>query len=50
VGPPEVVLRRTVLEPVFGCAVVVDVNAASGRPVVRVAWPDVPAGRRPVGE
>jgi len=46
VGPPEAVLQREVLEPVFGCAVVVDVNAASGRSVVRVAWPDAPAGRR----
>jgi iron complex transport system ATP-binding protein len=46
VGSPAAVLQRAVLEPVFGCAVVVDVNAASGRPVVRVAWPDAPAGRR----
>jgi iron complex transport system ATP-binding protein len=46
VGSPEAVLQRAVLEPVFGCAVVVDVNAASGRPMVRVAWPDAPAGRR----
>ena len=40
VGPPADVLQRDVLEPVFGCAVVVDMNPKSGRPVVRVAWPD----------
>jgi iron complex transport system ATP-binding protein len=39
VGEPGEVLRRPVLEPVFGCAVAVDVNPASGRPVVQVAWP-----------
>jgi iron complex transport system ATP-binding protein len=39
VGPPAEVLCRDVLESVFGCAVVVDVNPASGRPLVRVAWP-----------
>jgi iron complex transport system ATP-binding protein len=39
VGPPAEVLCREVLESVFGCAVVVDVNPASGRPLVRVAWP-----------
>jgi len=39
VGTPAEVLRREVLEAVFGCAVVVDVNPVSGRPVVRVAWP-----------
>jgi iron complex transport system ATP-binding protein len=41
VGPPAEVLRREVLEPVFGCEVVVEVSPASGRPVVRVAWPIV---------
>jgi iron complex transport system ATP-binding protein len=39
VGVPAEVLRREALEAVFGCAVVVDVNPASGRPVVQVAWP-----------
>jgi ABC-type cobalamin/Fe3+-siderophores transport system ATPase subunit len=39
VGAPVDVLRREVLEEAFGCAVVVDVNRASGRPLVRVAWP-----------
>jgi iron complex transport system ATP-binding protein len=39
VGPPAEVLQREVLEPVFGCAVVVDVNPKSGRPTVQVAWP-----------
>jgi iron complex transport system ATP-binding protein len=44
-GPPADVLQRGVLEPVFGCSVVVDVNPKSGRPVVQVAWP-VPPTRR----
>ena len=38
-GTPAEVLRRETLEAVFGCGVVVDVNPASGRPVVQVAWP-----------
>lgn len=47
VGTPADVLRRDVLETVFGCAVVVDVNPVSGRPVVQVVWPDpdLTAGR-----
>jgi iron complex transport system ATP-binding protein len=45
IGPPADVLQRGVLEPVFGCSVVVDVNPKSGRPVVQVAWP-VPPTRR----
>jgi iron complex transport system ATP-binding protein len=45
VGPPAEVLQRQVLESVFGCAVTIDVNPKSGRPVVQVAWP-VPATRR----
>jgi iron complex transport system ATP-binding protein len=40
VGTPADVLRRDVLEEVFHCAVVVDVNPTSGRPVVHVAWPE----------
>jgi iron complex transport system ATP-binding protein len=39
VGTPADVLRRDTLEAVFGCAVSVDVNPVSGRPVVQVAWP-----------
>jgi iron complex transport system ATP-binding protein len=46
VGTPAEVLRREPLAAVFGCAVVVDVNPASGRPVVQVAWP----GRLPASE
>ena len=42
IGSPAEVLRREALEEVFGCAVVVDVNEASGRPVVRVAWQNEP--------
>ena len=38
-GPPAEVLRRETLEDVFGCAVVVDFNPATGRPLVQVAWP-----------
>ena len=45
VGAPADVLRRDVLEDVFRCAVVVDVNPMSGRPLVRVAWPE-PRTRR----
>jgi iron complex transport system ATP-binding protein len=40
VGSPAHVLQREVLEEVFGCAVVVDVNPTSGRPVIQVAWPE----------
>jgi iron complex transport system ATP-binding protein len=45
IGTPDAVLRREVLEAVFRCAVVVDTNPTSGRPVVQVAWPD-PRTRR----
>jgi len=45
VGTPVDVLRRETLEEVFGCAVAVDVNPVSGRPVVQVAWPRVRVGR-----
>jgi iron complex transport system ATP-binding protein len=46
-GRPAEVLRRDTLEPVFGCAVSVDVNPSSGRPVVQVAWPqEVPTTER----
>jgi iron complex transport system ATP-binding protein len=43
VGPPATVLERSVLEAVFRCPVAVDVNPASGRPLVRVAWPSGPS-------
>ncbi len=39
VGTPAEVLQRQTLETVFRCAVSVDVNPSSGRPVVQVAWP-----------
>jgi iron complex transport system ATP-binding protein len=42
VGPPATVLERGVLEAVFRCAVAVDSNPTSGRPLVRVAWPSGP--------
>jgi iron complex transport system ATP-binding protein len=45
VGSPVDVLQREVLEEVFGCAVVIDVNPTSGRPVIQVAWPESPARR-----
>jgi iron complex transport system ATP-binding protein len=41
VGTPADVLQREVLESVFGCAVVVEANPTSGRPVVQVAWPSL---------
>jgi iron complex transport system ATP-binding protein len=44
-GAPADVLQREALERVFGCAVVVDVNPASGRPAVQVAWPGSPTRR-----
>jgi iron complex transport system ATP-binding protein len=45
VGAPTEVLRRERLEAVFGCEVSVEVNPASGRPVVQVAWPRARTGR-----
>ena len=45
-GPPAEVLRREMLEAVFGCAVVVELNPATGRPVVQVAWPEGGGVRR----
>jgi iron complex transport system ATP-binding protein len=44
-GTPAEVLQREALETVFGCALVVDVNPTSGRPVVQVAWPHGGRGR-----
>lgn len=46
VGTPAEVLQRETLEGVFGCSVVVDVDPASGRPSVRVAWPGREPARR----
>jgi iron complex transport system ATP-binding protein len=46
VGTPDEVLRRETLEAVFGCAVSVEINPASGRPVVQVAWPGRPSVRQ----
>jgi iron complex transport system ATP-binding protein len=50
-GTPAEVLQRPVLEEVFRCGVVVDVSPTTGRPVVRVAWPERrPGGERPGGD
>src|SRR5262249_55317191 len=38
IGPPDVVLDEALLASVFGCAVVVDKNDATGRPIVRLTW------------
>ena len=40
-GPPPDVLAAPTLEAVFGARVVVDRTRDSGRPYVRLAWPDV---------
>ncbi len=37
-GGPETVLDEGLLASVFGCAVVVDKNETTGRPVVRLTW------------
>jgi len=37
-GAPEAVLDEALLASVFGCAVVVDKNEATRRPVVRLTW------------
>ena len=37
-GTPEDVLEETLLTTIYGCAVAVDRNALTGRPVVQVAW------------
>jgi len=37
-GPPEAVLDEALLASVFGCAVIVDKNEATGRPVIRLTW------------
>jgi iron complex transport system ATP-binding protein len=38
IGAPETVLDETLLARVFGCAVVVDKNEATRRPIVRLTW------------
>jgi iron complex transport system ATP-binding protein len=38
IGAPAEVLQRATLEAAFGCPVLVEVSADSGRPVVQVAW------------
>lgn len=46
-GSPADVLDETLLASVYGCAVTVDKNATTGRPVVQVAWPAAGGGDRP---
>jgi len=43
-GTPAEVLEPSLLEAVFGCAVVVEKSAVTGRPVVQVAWPAIGRG------
>ena len=38
IGAPETVLDETLLASVFGCAVVVDKNETTRRPIVRLTW------------
>jgi iron complex transport system ATP-binding protein len=38
IGAPEAVLDETLLAGVFGCAVVVDKNETTRRPIVRLTW------------
>ena len=38
-GRPEDVLEEALLASVYGCAVAVEQNPATGRPVVQVSWP-----------
>jgi ABC-type hemin transport system ATPase subunit len=46
-GQPASVLAEELLTAVYGCPVVVDRHAVTGRPVVQVAWAPAPsrAGR-----
>lgn len=48
-GPPAEVLEAELLTAVYGCPVVVDRHAVTGRPVVQVAWSPAPPGRRREG-
>jgi len=43
-GPPAAVLEEELLTAVYGCPVVVDRHAVTGRPVVQVAWAPAPPG------
>jgi len=43
-GPPAEVLEEGLLTAVYGCPVVVDRHAVTGRPVVQVAWAPAPDG------
>jgi len=45
VGAPEDVLEESILEAVYGCPVSVDKHPRTGRPSVRVVWPE--SARRP---
>jgi len=44
-GAPEDVLEESILEVVYGCPVSVDKHPRTGRPSVRVVWPE--SARRP---
>ena len=44
-GAPEDVLEESILEAVYGCPVSVDKHPRTGRPSVRVVWPET--ARRP---
>ena len=44
-GAPEDVLEESILEAVYGCPVSVDKHRRTGRPSVRVVWPE--SARRP---
>jgi ABC-type cobalamin/Fe3+-siderophores transport system ATPase subunit len=44
-GTPEDVLEESILEAVYGCPVSVDKHPRTGRPSVRVVWPET--ARRP---
>jgi iron complex transport system ATP-binding protein len=44
-GTPAEVLEETLLEAVYGCAVAVERNSTTGRPVVQVSWPTATSSR-----
>jgi len=46
-GTPAVVLDEALLAAVYGCAVAVDKNPATGRPAVQVCWPTGDVGAAP---
>jgi iron complex transport system ATP-binding protein len=45
-GPPAAVLEEALLTAVYGCPVVVDRHAVTGRPMVQVAWSPLSAEGR----